>query len=129
MKLLIALLLNILALIITSKIVPGFVIEGLTTPILTAIVLGLINTFIKPFLIYLTAPINHLTLGLFTFVIDALMLYLTTLIVPGFGVEGPMTAVLAAIVLAVVSTILSSLLVDVAKVAVPKKSTSKKKRR
>lgn len=128
MRLLLALILNVAALIITSKIVPGFVIEGISTAILAAIVLGLVNTFVRPFLVYLTAPINYVTLGLFTFVINALMLYLTTSIVPGFGVEGPMTAVLAAIVLAVVSTILSSLVVDIAKVKTSKK-TSKKRRK
>lgn len=116
MHLLIALILNAFALIITSKIVPGFVVSDFTVAVLAAIVLGVVNTFIKPILVLLTAPINLLTLGLFTFVINALMLYITGLVVPGFGPTGAMSAILAAIVLAVISTILSSLIQEVKKI-------------
>lgn len=116
MALLIALVLNALALILTAKIVPGILVSDFTTAILAAIVLGLINTFIKPILLLITAPINLLTLGLFTFVINALVLYLASLVVPGFGVDGAWAAILGAIVLAIVSTILSTLVQDVAKI-------------
>jgi putative membrane protein len=109
MHLLISLLLNAVALIITSKIVPGIVVEDFGIAVLAAIIIGLVNTFIRPLLLILTAPINLLTLGLFTFVINALMLYLASLIVPGFVVDGAWAAILGAIVLSIVSTILSSL--------------------
>lgn len=115
MALLIALLLNALALIITSKIVPGIEIESFTTAILAAIVMGLINTFIKPILSLLTAPINLLTLGLFTFVINAVMFYLASLIVDGFGIRDGTSAILGAIVLSVTATILSTLVREVSR--------------
>lgn len=115
MALLIALLLNALALIITSKIVPGFDVPDFTTAIFAAIIIGIINTFIKPVLLLLTAPINLLTLGLFTFVINAVVLYLASLVVPGFGVTGAAPAILGAIVLSVVSTILSTLVKELGK--------------
>jgi putative membrane protein len=113
MHLLISLLLNALALIITSYIVPGFDINNFTTAILAAIVLAVINTFIKPILLFLTFPITLITLGLFIFVINAVVLYLAALVVPGIVIEGFLPAILAAIVLSVVSTILSMLAKDI----------------
>lgn len=116
MALLIALLLNALALIITSKIVPGIYIESFAKAILAAIVMGVINTMIKPFLSLLTAPINIITLGLFTFVVNAVLFYLAALIVPGFGIADAWAAILGAIVLSVTATILSTLVKEVKKI-------------
>lgn len=115
MALLIALVLNAFALILTSKIVPGINIDDFWVAILAAIIIGLVNTFIKPILIILTAPINILTLGLFTFVINAFLLYLASLMVPGFEVDGAWAAILGAIVLSVISAILSSLVAGIKK--------------
>jgi putative membrane protein len=115
MSLLISLILNTVALIITSKLVPGFDVKDIQTATLAAIILGVVNTFIRPILLFLTAPLNLLTLGLFTFVVNAIMLWLVTLIVPGFFVSSALTAIMAAIVLAVISTILSHLLKDLGK--------------
>lgn len=115
MALLIALLLNALALIITSKIVPGIEIESFWRAVLAAVVMGIINTLIKPVLSILTAPINILTLGLFTFVINAVLFYLAALIVPGFGIDSAWSAILGAIVLSVTATILSTLVKEVRK--------------
>src|SRR5579872_5800733 len=113
MYLLLALLLNALALIITSKIVPGITLTDYTSALLAAIVLGVINTLIKPLLLFLTAPLNFLTLGLFTFVVNAIVLSLTAFVVPGFHIASfwP-SAILGAIVLSLVSTILSMVLED-----------------
>lgn len=116
MNLLIALVLNALALLITAYIVPGFEVENFTAAVLAAIVIGVVNTFIKPILSILTAPINMLTLGLFSFVVNAVMLYLAAFVVPGFDIEGAMAAILGAVVLAVVSAILSTLVSEVKKV-------------
>lgn len=115
MGLILSLLLNALALIITSKIVPGFTVEDFTTAILAAIVLGVINTIIKPILVLLTFPLTILTLGLFSFVINAVVLYLAAFFVKGIIIEGFIPALLAAIVLSVISTALSMLLKDLAK--------------
>lgn len=109
MGMLIAWLVNALALVITSYIVPGFRISDFPTALLAAVVIGLLNIFIKPILLLLTLPINLLTLGLFTFVVNALLLMLASRIVPQMMVDGFLAALLASLVISVVSTILSSL--------------------
>ena len=113
MKLLIALVLNAVALLLTSAIVPGFHVNGTKTAILAAIILGLINTFIKPILVMITIPLNMLTLGLFTFVINAVVLYLTSLVVHGVTIESALSALIAAAVLSVISTALSTVVGDI----------------
>ena len=115
MNLLISLVLNALALIITTYIVPGFHVDSFTSAILAAIVIGVINVFIKPILLLLTLPFNILTLGLFTFVINAIILWLAAQVVPGLMVDNLVAGTLAAIVISVVSTILSHLLGDITK--------------
>jgi len=106
---LIRLLINVLAFYITAYIIPGITISGWQTLLVVAVVWGILTTIIKPVLIILTLPINILTLGLFTFVINAVLLLITSSIVPGFHVEGFGTALLAAIVLAIVNGFLSAL--------------------
>ncbi|MCL5411553.1 MAG: phage holin family protein [Patescibacteria group bacterium] len=100
---------NTAALMITAYLIPGIKINNVATAFVAALVLGLINTFIRPALILLTLPINFLTLGLFTLVVNALMLFLVTKIVPGFNIDNfwP-TALLGALVLSIVSTILGT---------------------
>lgn len=112
MRLLIALLLNTLALIITTYLVPGFKVDNIQTAVLAAIVLGVLNTFIKPVLSFLAAPLTFLTLGLFSFVVNAIVLWLASTLVGGLTIDGWLSAILAAIVLSVVSTTLSLLLKD-----------------
>src|SRR3989344_1588708 len=116
MQLLIALVLNAVALVLTTKIVPGLSVDSNTTAILAAIVLGVVNTFVKPVLSFVTAPINVVTLGLFTFVINAVVLFIVSAIVPGLVVDGWVAAILGAVVLSIVSTVLSSVLKDLGKV-------------
>ncbi|MBI2020257.1 phage holin family protein [Candidatus Daviesbacteria bacterium] len=116
MQLLVALFLNAVALWITAQVVPGFNVGDPASLILVAIVLGVVNTFIKPILSFVTAPISIVTLGLFAFVINAVVLLLVSAIVPqGLMIDGLMPAILGAIVLSVVSTVLSSVLKDVGK--------------
>lgn len=120
MFIIISILLNALALIITEKLVPGFDIVGnnyYLTAILAAIVLGVINTFIKPILLILTAPLNFLTLGLFTFVVNAVILWMASLLIKDILIENWLAAILAAVVLSVVSTALSLLVKDTLKLA------------
>jgi putative membrane protein len=109
MRLLISLLLNTLALIITAYIVPGFQVANFQSALLAAIVLGVINTFIKPVLVFLTLPLTIVTLGLFIFVVNAIVLFLTSFFVNGLTINGWLPAILGAVVLSVVSTILSML--------------------
>ena|SRR5581483_9194868 len=115
MNLIIRLLLNALALIATAYLVPGFHVANFQTAIVAAIVLAIINTFIKPVLVFLTLPITMLTLGLFIFVVNAVVLWIATAIVPGLTVDGFLPAILAALVLSVISTALSMLVKDLGK--------------
>lgn len=112
MNLAIKWILNASALIITSDIVPGFHVNGYATALIAALVLGIINTIIKPILIFLTLPLTIITLGLFTFVINAVVLWLASQIVPGIFIDSALSAILAALVLSVVSTILTAVFQD-----------------
>ncbi len=112
MQIILALIVNAAALLVTAYIVPGFRVDNFQTAILAAIVLAVINTFIKPVLMFLTAPLNFLTLGLFTFVVNAALLYLAAAVVRGVSIDSWLPAILAAIVLSIVSTALSMLLKD-----------------
>jgi len=105
----IQLLINAAAFYVTGYIVPGVVISGWQTLIVSAIVWGVLTLFIKPIITLLTLPINILTLGLFTFVINALLLMIMSKIVSGFSVDGFATALVAAIVLSLVNIFLSKL--------------------
>src|SRR3989344_7729547 len=85
-RLLVNLLVNGLAVVITSYILPGVVVDGFGAAVLTAVILGIVNTLLKPLLIILTLPITILTLGLFLLVINAGLIMLVGAIVPGFSV-------------------------------------------
>ena len=86
MEILINWLVSALAIMVGAYILPGVKIESFITALLIAVVLGIINAIIKPILVILTLPINILTLGLFTLVINALLIMLCAWIVPGFSV-------------------------------------------
>jgi len=105
----IKLLLNALAFYVTAYIVPGFVIKGWQSLIVISIVWGILNIILKPILILLTLPINIMTLGLFTFVINALILMLMSQIIPDFTISGFGTALLGSVVLSLVSMFLGNL--------------------
>ncbi len=100
-------LLSALAIGITSYILPG-VEATMVGALIAAIVIAFLNMFIRPLLIILTLPINVVTLGLFTIVINALIIMLASSIVPGFGVEGFVTAIICSIILAIIQMVLFS---------------------
>ena len=114
MQLVIRLLVNTLAILITAYLLPGVQLDGFLPGLITAIVLGLINTFVKPVLIILTLPITILTLGLFLLVINAVVILLTSALVPGFYVNGFWWALLFSLVLSIVNWILHSIEAGVA---------------
>jgi putative membrane protein len=91
-----------LALLLTSYIVPGFRIKDFGTALLAAIVIGLINMLIRPFLMFIAFPINLLTLGLFTFVVDGVVLKMAAYLLRGFELKSWFAAVLSAFLLAVI---------------------------
>ncbi len=100
------------ALLITSKIVDGFIVNNFVVALVAAMVIGLVNAFIRPILRLLAFPITLLTFGLFTLVINALTLWLASGLTPGTGFEirGFLPAFLGSIVLAIVSSIINYLL-------------------
>lgn len=102
-------LINTVSLLIIAYLLKGFYVESFTAAFVAALVLGVINTFIRPIFIVLTLPINILTLGLFTFVVNAFMLKIMSSLVSGIEIDGWGTAILAAILLAIISGLLNSL--------------------
>ena len=88
-----------------SKVLPGFRVAGWGPALVASIVLALVNTIVKPVLFVLTLPFTILTLGLFLFVLNMMMLWLTSLLVPGFRVSGFLTTLIASIVLALVGMV------------------------
>ena len=99
-------LIRTLAVIISAYLLPGVKVEGFFAALVTALVLGLLNTLIRPVLLLLTLPINLLTLGLFTFVINALLILMTSAIVPGFEVRNFGWALLFGLVLSIINAVL-----------------------
>ncbi len=98
-----------IALIVTAKIVPGFYIKGFVAALIAAVVIGLVNAFIRPILAILTFPITLLTFGLFTFVVNALSLLLASKLTPShdFVINGFIPALLGSIVLTIVSSLIN----------------------
>lgn len=107
MAILINWLLAALAIMATAYLLPGVSLSGFVPALVTALVLGLVNAFIKPVLLLLTLPINILTLGLFTLVINALLIMLVSKLVSGFQVQGFWWALGFSVVLTVVNWALS----------------------
>ena len=103
LKLVTRLLLTVLALLVVSQYVPGIEVEGFYIALVVAIILGFINLFIKPILFVLTLPVTLLTLGLFTFVINALLFWFVASFVEGFNVIGFIPAFLGALIVSVFS--------------------------
>lgn len=106
MSLLINWLISALVILATAYLLPGVQILSFTTALVVAVVLGIINAVLRPILLILTLPINILTLGLFTFVVNALMIILTAKLVPGFRVEGFWWALLFSIILSIINSFL-----------------------
>jgi putative membrane protein len=96
------------AVLIASWLLDGIRVTGLLPAFLAAAVLGILNAFFRPILILLTLPINILTLGLFTFLINALMLKIVSEVIAGFEVHGFWTAVLGALIIGSVSWLLNA---------------------
>lgn len=105
MRLLLRWLLSALTLLLMTQIVTGVHVESFYSALIAALFIGLLNALIRPILILLTLPVNIVTLGLFTFVINAGLVWLTSTIVKGFTIEGFWPALLTALVLWAVSTL------------------------
>jgi putative membrane protein len=110
MRLLLAIIINTIAVLVTAYILPGIHIATFWTAVAVAIVLGIVNAILRPIIFILTLPINILTLGLFSFVIMGLLVYLVSAIVPGFKVDNFWWAILFAIIVALVNWVLNALI-------------------
>ncbi len=98
-------LLSALAIVLTSYLLPGVRVNTFGTALIAAVVLGILNAVIRPLLLLLTLPVNVLTLGLFTLVVNAVVVLLATRLVPGFQVDGWLAAIIFAIILSIINTI------------------------
>ncbi|MFC1731681.1 phage holin family protein [candidate division KSB1 bacterium] len=99
------LLLTVLALLLVSNFVPGITVASFYIALIVAVVLGLVNLILKPILIILTLPITLLTLGLFTFVINAGLFWFVSTFIDGFTVDGFIPAFIGALVIALVHSL------------------------
>lgn len=102
-------LITALSLLVASYLIPGFTVRNFAAAVIAALVLGLINAVIRPVMLFLTLPITILTLGLFTWVINALMIGLAALFVPGFSVSGFLPALIGSLVVSLVSSLLNTI--------------------
>lgn len=100
------LLLTALAAFLAAKITPGVTITSYWSAILLALVLGLLDVFVKPFLEFISVPVTVLTLGLFMLVINAVIILLASWLLSSFQVSGFWTAMLYSIIFSVVSWII-----------------------
>ncbi|KIO53036.1 phage holin family protein [Flavobacterium hibernum] len=105
MKLLLRLLVTAALVLLIANFLTGVHVASFTTAIIVAIVLGLLNLFIKPILVILTLPVTVITLGLFLLVINAIIILLCTNIVGGFAVDSFWTALLFSVILSILQSI------------------------
>jgi putative membrane protein len=100
------------AVLVASYLLDGVRVDNFMSAVFAAAALGILNAFFRPVLIILTLPVTILSLGLFTFIINAFLLKLAAFIIPGFYVEGFWTAVFGSLLISIVSWALNSLIAD-----------------
>jgi len=110
MKLLAEWIVRAFVLLVTTYIVPGFHIDSFTTALVVAAVLAILNLLLKPILVIFTLPATILTLGLFMFVINAVLLLIASNIVAGFKIDSFFTAIVASIIITIVSSLLNAII-------------------
>ena len=118
MGFLLRVLANALAILLAAAIVPGIEIRGALAALGAGLVLGLVNAVVRPILVILTLPLTLVTLGLFLFVLNGLCLWLTSLLVKGFEVHGFWAAVFGALIVSVVSWLLTAFVSDRGRIVV-----------
>ena len=101
-----------LAVVFTAWLVPGISVENFQSAMLVTVIIALINIFVRPLIVFITLPINILTLGIFTLVINSLLLMLAGYLSPGFEVSGFLSALLGSIVLAFLALIINMTVVN-----------------
>ncbi len=105
---LVRLLITAISIVVAAYLLPGYLrVGGVDSVLLFALILGVLNALVRPILLLLTLPLNLLTLGLFTLVVNGVMFWLATRVPSGVQVEGFLGAFLAALVVSAVSFVLS----------------------
>ena len=99
-------LLSAVALLITSKMVKGFEIKDFSSAMIASLLIGFLNMILRPILLLLTLPINILTLGLFTFIVNAIVLKSAAGLLKGFEIKTWGSAILGAVVLVIVQLLI-----------------------
>ena len=110
MRLLLLWILNAVALLAVTYLLPSIQVSGFGTALVAALVLGFINTLVRPVLTLLTLPITVLTLGIFYLVLNGFLFWLASALLPGFHVEGFVSAMVGAILYGVIAWALSALI-------------------
>lgn len=105
---LLTVLVTALSLLVVDIIFPGVNLASFPAALLAGVAIGLVNAFIKPVLSLLSLPVNFLTLGLFSFVINGFCFWLASVVVPGFSVQGLLSFLLAPVVLSLASTVINN---------------------
>ncbi len=108
-NLLLVWLINSVAIYATAAILPGIVVKNFKTALLAAIVLGLLNAILKPILSFFSIPLIFITLGLFSLVINAVVLWISAGFLDGFEIRGFWWAMLGAIIISILSGVMSSI--------------------
>lgn len=101
-------LITALSLLIVDLVIPGVVLANFPVAIVAAVAIGFVNAFVKPVLSLLSLPVNFLTLGLFSFVVNGFCFWLASVLVPGFAVHGLVAFILAPVVLSLGTTLLNN---------------------
>lgn len=112
MNLLIKLLISTILVFVLAHFLPGIAVENFTTALIVAVVLAILNTFLKPILVFLTIPVTLVTLGLFLLVINAVIILIGDKLVDGFAVSGFWYALLFSLLLSIGQSILNNIFIE-----------------
>jgi putative membrane protein len=112
MNIIFRLLINSLALLALTQLIEGLIVDNFYAALIASIVIGLLNTFVRPILLILTLPVNIISLGLFTFIVNGLMIWFASTFLQGFAVQNFWVAVLVAIILWIISLITNYFILD-----------------
>ena len=107
MKFILKWFVNTVSLLIVVKILSGIHIDKISNAIIAALVLGLVNAFLRPLIIIFTLPINIMSLGLFTFVINGLLFYFVAKLIEGFTIDSYSTAFIGSLLFSIISFLLN----------------------
>jgi putative membrane protein len=112
MKLLVRILLSAVAVVVIAKLMSSVSVDNYTTAIVVAVILGLLNMFVKPILVIFTLPVTIVTFGLFLLIINAIIIFMADSLVDGFSVDGWLSALIFSFLLTFLESILFSFLKD-----------------